>query len=101
MLFEELFFDLSDLVEEDVHFGVVETARAVGEVVTEAGELVFVNEHEGVDCAFSNAEAGEVGQEVISYEEAEEDEVVDEAFEIVHERELQLLILQMQIFPYH
>ncbi|KAI3480716.1 hypothetical protein L1887_57195 [Cichorium endivia] len=70
---------------------------ALVEVAACDGEDLLVDAEEEIHCAFVDVEAGEVGQEVVSDKDVEEDEIVDDAFEFVREREGGAEVLELEV----
>ena len=73
------------------------------EVATDFGQLPFVEPHQQLDGAFSNAERRQVGKEVVAHQHTKEYEVVDDTLQVPLERqrscERLLTKLKCQVLP--
>ena len=96
VLGEEILFNTGQVIQEHVHVCVVQLTTALGEVASHARQQVLVDEDKGVECALSDAQTGQMGQEIVSNEETQEHEVVDNSFEIKLEWQFDVLELQVQ-----
>jgi hypothetical protein len=97
---DHLLLDLADVVEDQVHSVEVDLPVA-REVVTESGQLVLVYGHDGVDGTFSDMQTGQVRQEIVSDEEAEENEVIDDSLEVKREGQVHVLKLEVEVFTHY
>ena len=97
---DHLLLDLADVVEDQVHSVEVDLPVA-REVVTESGQLVLVYGHDGVDGTLSDMQTGQVRQEIVSDEEAEENEVIDDSLEVKREGQVHVLKLEVEVFTHY
>lgn len=83
-------------MQDDVHAVEGNLARG-GQVVTQGWQLLLVDGHDGIDGSLSDVEGGGVREEVVSHEEAEQHEIIDDALEIECEGHLAIKVLELQI----
>jgi anti-sigma factor RsiW len=60
----------------------------VCEVATQGGQYPLVDSHQHVDGVLSDLKRRQVRQEIVTHEEAHENEVVDDALQVKLERQL-------------
>lgn len=97
---DEIFFDLCDVVKDQVDS--VEVDLPVeGQVVPEGWQLVLVYGHDRIYGTLSNVQTRRMRKEIISDEEAEKDKVINDSLEVEGEGKVQIVELKEQIFPNH
>lgn len=101
MLLEEFLFDLGNIMQQHVHFGIVEAARSICQIVTEARQQILVDEDDRVDGTLTNAQTGQMRQEIVADEEAEENEVINDALEVKRKWQRHVLELEVEILTQH
>jgi hypothetical protein len=99
LLLEEFFLYLRDIVKEDVYFIEVDNS-VLGQVVSHARQEVLVDDHHGVYSALSDVQAGQMGQEIITNEKANEHKVINNPLEVVGKGQClhQVFELKVQVF---
>ena len=87
-------------MEEDVKSGQVDLA-ILGDVASHKWQDPFVDIEKTIDATLPNPEPGQLRDEVIADEEAEEDKIIDDPFEVVLEWKPTVHELVVQIFSVH
>ena len=98
MLFEKLFFQLGDWIEENVYIRKIEVSISFWQVSIHTRQKVLVHENKGVQGSLSDAEWWEMRQKIISYKKAEEHKVIQDSLEIKFEGKLDIFELKIEIF---
>ena len=83
---ENFSLHFGELLEDSVEAREIDFPAVGGEIAALGGEDGLVEVEEKVQRALADAEAGQARQEVVSHEEAEQDDVVQHVFEVVRER---------------
>ncbi len=57
------------------------------EVAASDGKNLLVDTEEEIHGSFVDVETGQMGQEIVSYKDVEKNEIIDDPFELVRERQ--------------
>jgi hypothetical protein len=95
-LLKEFVFKFCDVLEEHVTVAEEELVL-VGQISSHRWEKVFVHDHDGIECSFSDLQGWQMRQEVISNEETQENKVIDDTLKVEAEPDYEVLKLKEQI----